>query len=434
MSFLKKSVIFIVISGLTVLLTPVSAAPITSVSVAGADDAKKEVIDAAKVYTDNCSICHGDKGDGNTRAQGSLRPPPRNFTTVSAAVELTRERMILSVAHGRPGTGMMPHKDRLSEQEIAAVVDYIRENFMTFPEDKDSKQLAEHVGGEKIYSKHCSVCHGDKGTTAVWARSGLNPQPRDFTTADARKELTRERMIISVANGRPGTAMMPHKDKLTAQEIEQVVDYIQSAFMSGPIAVEPTRQPSIAAHQNMPQATSPRMQGHPQMPGFNMPGTTGSAPATAMRTDPHRRDPHQRDPHAGGVPMTAPIGPVRTADMTVPMPKGLKGDADKGRQFYMSNCFSCHGVKGDGNGPRAHFNTPRPRDFTSEASRRMLNRERLFDSITKGKVGTVMPAWGKVLTDQQIANIAEFVFTAFIQQKVSKAEDQKLNINKKKAN
>ncbi|WP_455201088.1 c-type cytochrome [Kaarinaea lacus] len=427
MSFLKKSVILFAISGLSGLLTPLSAAPLASSSLADSA-ATNEKIDGAKVYLENCSICHGDAGDGNTRAQGSLRPPPRNFTTVSAAVELTRERMILSVTHGRPGTGMMPHKDRLSEQEIAAVVDYIRANFMKFPDDKSSAQLAKHVGGEKIYSKHCSVCHGDKGTTAVWARSGLNPQPRDFTTAEARKDLTRERMILSVANGRPGTAMMPHKDKLSSQEIEQVVDYIQSAFMSGPIAVEPGSPPSIAAHQNLPQATSPRMQGHPQMPGFSVPGTTSSAPAAAMRADPHRRD-----PHAGGIPMTAPIGPVVAADMKAPMPGGLKGDVDKGRQFYMSNCFTCHGVKGDGNGPRAHFNTPRPRDFTSEASRRMLNRERLFNSITKGKVGTVMPAWGKVLTDQQIANIAEFVFTNFIQQKVSKAEVQQIN-PKKKAN
>ena len=427
MSFLKKSGILIAISGLSVLLTPLSAAPIASSALADSA-AANETVDGAKVYLENCSICHGDAGDGNTRTQGSLRPPPRNFTTVSAAVELTRERMILSVTHGRPGTGMMPHKDRLSEQEIAAVVDYIRANFMTFPDDKNSAQLAKHVGGEQVYSKHCSVCHGDKGTTAVWARSGLNPQPKDFTTAEARKELTRERMILSVANGRPGTAMMPHKDKLSSQEIEQVVDYIQSAFMSGPIAVEPSSQPSIAAHQNMPRATSPRMQGHPQMPGFSVPGTTGSAPGSAMRADPHRRD-----PHAGGVPMTAPVGPVVAADMKAPMPGGLKGDADKGRQFYMSNCFACHGVKGDGNGPRAHFNTPRPRDFTSEASRRMLNRERLFNSITKGKVGTVMPAWGKVLTDQQIANIAEFVFTNFIQQKISKAEGQQLS-PKKKAN
>ncbi len=429
---IKKSVIISVFSGLSVFLTVVSAAQPKDSSNEQTKDVANTV-DGAKVYTDNCSICHGDKGDGNTRAQGSLRPPPRNFTTLSAAVELTRDRMIHSVKDGRAGTGMMPHKDRLTEQEIVAVVDYIRDNFMNFPENKDSQQVTNQVSGEKIYSKNCSVCHGDRGTTAIWARSGLNPQPRDFTTAKARKELTRERMITSVTKGRPGTAMMPHEGKLSDSEIEQVVDYIRTAFMSGPASVEPTAQPSISAHKNLPQTGSPRMQGHPQMPGFNMPGSTSSG--AAMGTDPHQRNPHA-DPHAGGTApaMTARIGPVMTADMKAPMPKGLNGDVSKGREFYMNNCFTCHGVKGDGNGPRAHFNTPRPRNFTSEASRRMLNRERLFNSITRGKVGTVMPAWGKVLTDQQIANIAEFVFTQFIQQKVSKAENPDNKTNKKKAN
>ena len=43
------------------------------------------------------------------------------------------------------------------------------------------------------------------------------------------------------------------------------------------------------------------------------------------------------------------------------------------------------------------------------------NRPRLFAAITGGKNGTVMPAWGKVLSEQQIADVAEFVFQAFIQ-------------------
>ena len=203
MSYWKKLLFFIIFSGLSVSLALVSAAPGTNAPLTQTSKSE-DTVDAAKVYVENCSICHGDKGDGNTRTQGSLRPPPRNFTTMTSAVELTRERMILSVANGRPGTGMMPHKDRLSEQQIAAVVDYIRGNFMTFPEGKDSKQLAKHVSGEKIYSKHCSVCHGDKGTSAIWARNGLNPQPRDFTTAEARKELTRERMIVRSEERRVG--------------------------------------------------------------------------------------------------------------------------------------------------------------------------------------------------------------------------------------
>jgi mono/diheme cytochrome c family protein len=102
------------------------------------------------------------------------------------------------------------------------------------------------------------------------------------------------------------------------------------------------------------------------------------------------------------------------SDMSLPMPLGLKGDPDKGRIFFMGNCFTCHGVKGDGEGPRAYFITPPPRNFLLETSRQRLNRPVLFEAITNGRLGTNMPAWGKVLSNQEIANVAEFVFQNFI--------------------
>jgi len=102
------------------------------------------------------------------------------------------------------------------------------------------------------------------------------------------------------------------------------------------------------------------------------------------------------------------------ADMSLPMPLGLKGDPDKGRIFFMGNCFTCHGVAGDGDGPRAYFITPPPRNFLLETSRQRLNRPVLFEAIANGRLGTNMPAWGKVLNNQEIADVAEFVFLNFI--------------------
>lgn len=101
-------------------------------------------------------------------------------------------------------------------------------------------------------------------------------------------------------------------------------------------------------------------------------------------------------------------------DMSLPMPLGLKGDPAKGGAFFMTNCFTCHGVNGDGEGPRAYFITPPPRNFLLETSRQRLNRPALFEAITNGRLGTNMPAWGKVLNNQEIADVAEFVFQHFI--------------------
>ncbi|MDH5324621.1 MAG: c-type cytochrome [Gammaproteobacteria bacterium] len=360
--------------------------------------------EAEKIYTDNCAICHGDKGDGDTRAQNGLNPPPRDFTTVQAAMELTRDRMIQSVTNGRPGTGMMPHRDRLSATQISAVVDYIRTRFMNTPVANGPAPVANPKGA-KIYTKFCSVCHGDKGNSAVWARSQLNPPPRDFTSAQAAKELTRERMIHSVTNGRPGTGMMSFTTKLKSDEIEAVVDYIQGQFIGKTPQTSLSMAPQTVPGGNPHQRADP----HQAIPQRANPH---------QRTNPHQRaNPHQASPHQANTPMAGPqsLPQAIPADMSLPMPNGLQGNVKNGRRFFMKNCFTCHGVKGDGNGPRAYFNTPRPRDFTSSASQRMLNRVRLFNSITHGRVGTVMPAWGKVLNQQQIADVTEFVFQAFIQ-------------------
>ena len=227
---------------------------------------------------------------------------------------------------------------------------------------------------QQLYQKLCSVCHGDRGDGDSRAAGSFNPRPRNFTAPQSATELSRERMIRSVTFGRPGTAMVGHAKKLNAQQIESVVDYIRANFM-------------------------------------RLPAESNSLPlrdGTIALLAPNANTPVPPQPNVAG--SSAPIA----TDMAFPFPRKLKGSIENGRVFFMKNCFTCHGVKGDGNGPRAYFIAPRPRNFTSAESRQSYNRPRLFDAITNGKRGTVMPAWGKVLDQQQIANVAEFVFQAYI--------------------
>ena len=280
--------------------------------------------------------------------------------------------------------------------------------------------------GEKIYTQHCSVCHGDDGGSAMWAQNGLNPPPRDFTSPDAQSFLTRERMVYSVTNGRPGTGMMPFKSRLSAEEIDAVVGFIRFKFMG----VDPANDSGEA-----PLAPSKPVESAPAAQ-LNVGGIPGvDAPLSAVRPAPAQPDPHQ-GPHSPApavtpAPTAAPagMGHAVNVDMSLPVPKGLKGDFEWGRKFYMANCYVCHGVTGEGDGPRAYFNIPRPRNFTSAESRQVFNRPRIFDGITNGKVRTVMPAWGKVLTEQQIAGLTEFVFQTFIQP----ADEAGSSVGKKKA-
>lgn len=303
------------------------------------------------LYHNYCSVCHGDRGDGRSRARNSLVPPPRDFTAPN--LQLPRDYMVSVTRDGKQGTAMVGWKTQLSEQDIAGVVDYIRSAFMQ----------ADAGPGGTLYSRNCSVCHGDRGQGAVWAAGNLTRPPRDFSTAAAKTELTRASMIAVATHGKAGTAMAGFATQLKPAEIEAIVDYIRTTFMQ----VDTAKISGASAHGG-----------------------------------------REKD-------ATAAAEPAGKVDPSLPFPDALTGNRARGRNFYLANCATCHGAKGDGQGPRAYFIRPKPRSFIEPASRQRLNRPALYAATAKGKLGTEMPAWDKVLSAQQIADVAEYVFAEYIQ-------------------
>lgn len=331
----------------------------------------------AALYHNYCSVCHGDKGDGQSRAQGGLKPPPRDFTTTQSAQELTRDRMIAAVKGGVPNTAMVAWKTQLTDAQIAQVVDYVRDTFML------PSIAADASRGRQIYARVCSVCHGDRGAGSMWASANLRPAPRDFSSPAAKAELTRDRMLASVAQGRPNTAMQGYATRFSREDLEAVVDYVRGSIMrvDAEGGISGTHARGVPAPESKP-----------------------GAPKAAPSAEPHAAHNHaEHEPGKGG-----PI------DMKKPMPNGLRGDAVAGGKFYEANCATCHGVKGDGKGPRAYFINPKPEVFIDPKARASMNRPFIFDAVSTGRRGTEMPAWDKVLSPQEIADVSEYVFRAFI--------------------
>lgn len=305
---------------------------------------------AEENYKRHCSVCHGDRGAGNSRASRDLVPPPRNF---NEAASLTRGMMIYIVTNGKAGTAMVGWKNRFSENEIAALVDYIRGRFMLVA-------LDPRIGlGRGVYGHFCQICHGDRGQGVPSAEmAGI---PRDLTTPQAQAGLTRERLVNSISHGQHGPINAGFAEKLSVEQIDAAVDYIRKVLI-----------PDLSKLDAVPA------------PGAQA-GSGGSQPASGKKID-----------------------------MSAPLPKGLIGNAQLGEQFYMANCATCHGKNGDAQGPRAYFINPKVRSFQDEYARTSLNRPAIFKSVTEGRPGTEMPAWGKVLSEQEIANVTEFVFQNFV--------------------
>jgi len=93
----------------------------------------------------------------------------------------------------------------------------------------------------------------------------------------------------------------------------------------------------------------------------------------------------------------------------------LKTPAPKmnGEETYKALCARCHGEKGDGNGKVAWYIDPSPRDFTKKSFMSTKPRERFLESIREGVPGTSMPAWGKVIGDEQSGAALDYVMQAF---------------------
>lgn len=212
-----------------------------------------------------------------------------------------------------------------------------------------------------IYQNNCSVCHGERGDGKSMARFALDPPPADFTSEKIRKKLSRAHMIEVLSKGtrtkegKP-TAMVAWTSQLSRKHIETVVDYVIVKFMDGKVA----------------QNDQIHAEGHE----------------------------HQGHDHS--------VANVKVADY----PYGLKANAARGESIYSANCARCHGAKGDGTGNSALTGPNKPRNFHDADFRQFATGFSLFSAVSRGNGH--MPAWGETLSNQEIADVSEYVRRTYV--------------------
>ena len=188
--------------GLIVVLTVlVSASQLTLAQ--EVDPAQMEL--GARLYAENCAVCHGDNGQGRVGATLAQDWP-------SIQPELTIKTTIVNGIQG----SVMPAWDQsnggpLTSAEIDAIVAYILSwqtsgvpNLTPVPTATAIPPITPVPGvegdpnaGAMIFVQDCAVCHGDQGQGRVGATLA-----KDWPAI--RPDLAVKRTII---NGIPGSAM-----------------------------------------------------------------------------------------------------------------------------------------------------------------------------------------------------------------------------------
>lgn len=87
--------------------------------------------DGAGIYKANCARCHGENGEGTDKGISFLK---------GHALDHTEEDFIKQVENGEKDEKMPAFKDKLTDEEIKAVVKYVREEI---------QKNADKTAGEK---------------------------------------------------------------------------------------------------------------------------------------------------------------------------------------------------------------------------------------------------------------------------------------------
>jgi mono/diheme cytochrome c family protein len=116
---------------------------------------------------------------------------------------------------------------------------------------------------EKLYQRHCTACHGEKGDGDGPAAYLLSPKPRDFTrgvykfrSTPTGSPPTDQDLLRTLKRGIPGTSM-PSWDRLSEMELTNVIKYVKS--FSDIFADKGAIEPSIAV-KSPPQSTEESVQ------------------------------------------------------------------------------------------------------------------------------------------------------------------------------
>jgi mono/diheme cytochrome c family protein/plastocyanin len=95
---------------------------------------------------------------------------------------------------------------------------------------------------------------------------------------------------------------------------------------------------------------------------------------------------------------------------------------ETGRNLFRANCSACHGERGGGDGVMASAlaadslaefgrSTTTPADFTDPERMLGASPALLQGKIIRGGMGTGMPYWGPVLTDEQTWAVVDYLWT-----------------------
>ncbi len=209
------------------------------------------------VYERRCAGCHGANGDGKGPSAQFLDPKPRDFTKGLFKFRSTRGKdslptdadLYVTITHGLWGTSM-PAMHELPDRQRWAVIQFVKSFSERWAKEPTGRPMAippeppvtptSIKNGDALFQSNCALCHGEQGKAdGALSDPGMlvddwgHPiRPAHLSLAAGAPggvKLGHEgaRLFQTIMAGIGGTPMPPF-DSLTAEEVWDLVHFVQS--------------------------------------------------------------------------------------------------------------------------------------------------------------------------------------------------------------
>jgi cytochrome c oxidase cbb3-type subunit 3 len=295
-------------------------------------------------------------------------------------------------------------------------------------------QASVHEEGRAVYNFRCYFCHGYSGDAKTLAATFLSPPPANFTSP-THQALSRESILTTLRQGRPGTAMKSFAETLSAREMEVVASFVVDEFVvhRAPNTRYHTIENGWPDHERYrsayPFATGeiPLSQAWESLSETQSAGKRLYLNACVSCHDRGAGTPD--DTVWDARPLSYPRGgfslanPPKVDAMTgatpyalhdiAPRTKGLRPIEKRGEKLFQNNCAFCHGADGTGKNWIGQFLEPHARNLRDPVFMAGMTRQRLSQVIREGLPNTSMPAWKDVLGNSDIRALLAYINRVF---------------------
>ncbi len=190
-------------------------------------------------YGRYCITCHAADGSGKTDMTENLDVPPASFMDAEWKYGAS-DGEIFSVIKDGGQNGMQPFSDKVPDDRIWHIVNYIRTFSTGAAADGATAAAAEEAPsnpipyspesvalGKQYYVRACVVCHGANGKGDTEMREFLSTHPSDLTDGEWKYGNKDGNLFLIIKNGTEYD-MKPFKDQLDDEKTWHVVNYLRS--------------------------------------------------------------------------------------------------------------------------------------------------------------------------------------------------------------